>query len=124
MINGAAGIDEFGNVIANGEPLNADFTSDPIAFPQMLGFAIQAVWSGLAYGTFHLEYSCDPGILEVPPTNWTPDLESLVDINGDGSWLWDRPSAAFFWVRLCWVDTSSGTSNAILTSLTFNAKGI
>lgn len=116
--------------IINAQAMNADFSSPAQLLDQMWGFCIQAVYTGSSItGAFHLEGSADP--MDIKPgnsiaptvTNWTTIADSTVSITSAGSYVWDVNTAGYNYVRLVYVDGSSGTSNGVCNAR-INAKGV
>lgn len=121
-------------IITAGDMSQATVTSTGIDINQMMGYSIQAVWTGSPVGNFTIEVSND--IVAVASStstenpvgpnpaanvvNWTTYTGSTVAAGGStGNWTWVAPIAPYRWVRLKYTKSSStGTVNA-----TFFAKG-
>lgn len=117
------------NIITAGTVLNATRTSPAMQVINMWGFAIQVVFTGTPTGTFKLQASADPLLVNnpiayPPPTNWTDIADSSHAVVAAGDYMWDVFDVTFNFVRLVYTDTSGGASTAVLTVSTFNGKGV
>lgn len=116
------------NIIPANTVLNATIDSQVLQCYQMFGYAIQIVFTGTPSGNFSLQSSVDP----VPqvwgqayaPINWTTVANSTFTVSGAGNVEWNVTDVMYNYVRVVYTDTSSGTSTAIVTSATFNGKGV
>ena len=110
--------------------LNSSFNSSPMQLYDTYGYFIQATWTGTPNGTFKLQCSGDPvhpgkvNINPNVPTNWTDIANSSIVVSAAGNYAWNVTSAMYTFVRLVYTDSSGGTSTAILTTVTFNSKGV
>lgn len=109
--------------------MNATINSTPMQLSNMIGFTIQAVWTGTPTGSFKLQASSDavPNLAQTTafvPTNWTDVATSAQAVSAAGNYMWNVTDVMYNYVRVVYTDTSSGTSTAIVTSLVFNGKGI
>lgn len=110
------------NVITAGSMTGtATITSASIPIDQLIGIALQAVWTGTPNGTIKLQGSVDgpTGQTQVsnggPDTiaNWTDISDSSYSITGvAGNFLWDFDQPNFRNIRVVYTNTSStGTLN-------------
>jgi hypothetical protein len=118
------------NIIPASTVMNTTINSAPKQLLDSYIFDIQVFFTGTPTGTFHLEASNDPaaesvarGQLYALPTNWTTIANSTFTVAAAGNVEWDYSWPGFNWVRVVYTDGSGGTSTAIITSCTFNAKG-
>lgn len=107
--------------------MNANRTSNAIQLNWMVGYSIQAVFTGSSInGTIKLQGSSDPASDGpqplLTPTNWTDIANSSVTISAAGSQLWNTSDVYYNWVRFVYTDGSGGTSNGVL-SVKFSGKG-
>jgi hypothetical protein len=101
-------------------PMNADFTSTAYQTYDLYGYSIQVEFVGTPTGTFYLECSNDPvpqGPNSSPetgymPTNWTIVADSSEQVVAAGDITWNVFDVMYTWVRLVYIDGSSGTSTA------------
>lgn len=104
--------------------MNANFSSTAQELYQMYGFSITATVTGTPTGVIHLECSNDP-FSTTPgyaPTTWVTIDDSDFTLSAAGSTVWNFTGAMFNYVRVVYVDGSSGASTAVL-SARINAKG-
>lgn len=115
--------------------MNATINSLAMQLENMLGFAIQIVFTGTPTGSFKLQTSCDQvskqreviganGAITFSVTNWSDVANSTFTVTAAGDVFWnydETPNWTF--VRVVYTDSSSGSSAAIITSATINAKG-
>lgn len=115
--------------------MNATINSLAMQLENMLGFAIQIVFTGTPTGSFKLQTSCDQvskqreviganGAITFSVTNWSDVANSTFTVTAAGDVFWnydETPNWSF--VRVVYTDSSSGSSAAIITSATINAKG-
>jgi hypothetical protein len=116
----------FENIITSNSVLSANKTSKAMQLWNMIGYSIQIVVTGTPTGTFSLLGSCDPVQsvgADYEPTNFSVITNSSYAISAAGNYLWNVIDPMYNWVELYYQDTSGGTSTAILTVSTFNAKG-
>lgn len=111
--------------------MNTTLTSSTIPLFMIYGYAIQVVFTGTPTGSFKLQGSCDPvpqaaqaagGIYSA--TNWSDIANSSDSVIAAGNYMWNVYDVMYNYVRVVYTDTSGGTSTAIITSSTFNGKGI
>lgn len=118
------------NIIPASTILNATRNSTPQQLYQNFGFAIQVVFTGTPTGSFKLQASCDPaysgqtgGNTAGVPVHWTDIANTSFSVSAAGNLMWNVSDAMYNWVRVQYTDASSGTSTAIVTVSSFNAKG-
>lgn len=116
--------------------MNKTINSLVMQLENMLGFAIQIVFTGTPTGSFKLQASCDQvakqneviganGAITYIVTNWSDveDSTFTVTVAGDVFWNYsETPNWTF--VRAVFSDSSGGASTAIITSAIINCKGI
>jgi hypothetical protein len=93
----------------------------------MYGYSIQVVFTGTPTGTFKLQASCDSCLIaDFPnfPTNWQDITDSPFTVSSAGDYVWNVFDVMYNWVRVVYTDASGGTSTAVITSCTFNGKGV
>ena len=123
------------NIIPASTVMNATINSAAEQVLNMAGYSIQIVFTGTPTGSFKLQSSCDPvpkqsqvvganGAVTYTPTNWTDVANSTFNISAAGDVQWNVSEVFYNYVRVVYTDTSSGSSTAIITSSTFNSKGI
>lgn len=123
------------NIIPASTIMNATLTSAAMQCLNMAGYSIQIVFTGTPTGTFKLQASCDPvprqsqvvgsnGAVTYTPTNWTDVKDSTFTVSAAGNVQWNVREVFYNYVQVIYTDTSSGSSTAIITNATFNAKGI
>lgn len=109
--------------------MDTTITGPAMQLYNMYGYAIQVAWTGIPTGTFKLQASCDPvpqGPPEtiIQPTNWSDITDSPFAVTAPGDYLWNVYDVMYNWVRIVYVDASSGASTATITSAVFNGKGM
>lgn len=123
------------NIIPASTVMNATLNSSALQLENMFGYAIQIVFTGTPTGSFKLQSSCDPvtaagqkfganGAVTFSPTNWTDIADSTFTVSAAGNVEWNVTDVMYNYVRVVYTDTSSGASTAIITSATFNGKGM
>jgi hypothetical protein len=114
------------NIITKNAVMRTNLTSKSMQLLNMIGYSVQIVVTGTPTGTFSLLGSDDPvesvGI-DFKPTNFSVISLSSYAIAAAGNFIWNVNEPMYNWVQLFYTDTSGGTSSAILTVSTFNAKG-
>lgn len=112
-------------IIFTNQAMNESFTSIPLQLNLMLFYAFQGIWTGTPNGYFFLEGSCDANYPSsgAAPSHWSTIGGSTVTVVAAGDFLINVANIGYNWVRLQYVDSSGGISNALLTSCTFNEKG-
>ena len=120
------------NIIPAGTVMNATINSVPQQLLDSYIYSIQVVFTGTPTGSFKLQASADPAAQSVAylgknslPTNWTdePTASSTKTVSAAGSVMWNISWPGYNWVRVVYTDTSGGTSTAVVTVASFNAKG-
>lgn len=118
------------NIIPAATVLNTTVNSTPMQLYEMYGFSIQVVVTGTPTGTFKLQASNDPVYASNIPagarvvTNWTDVASSSQVVSAAGSVMWSATDAMYNYVRVVYTDASGGASTAVITSCTFNSKGV
>lgn len=120
------------NIIPASTVMNTTINSLAMQIQNHLFYCIQIAFTGTPTGSFKLQGSCDNSATKTAAaqfpyavTNWTDIPSSTQMVTGAGSVLLRDPAfyAEYNFVRAVYTDTSSGTSTAIITVSTFNAKG-
>lgn len=116
----------FNNQIA-GILLNANYNSPAVPLKNIFMFNIAAIVSNIPTGTIKLQVSNDPETNDtiplIAPPNWVDLLGSSFSLSSSGKTMWNVHEVAYNYVRVTYIDTSSGLSNATM-SITFNGKGV
>ncbi len=104
--------------------MNANITGPAMEVHFMYVFSITAKVTGTPTGVIHLEVSndhwdCNPTYV---PGNFNTLSDSTFTLTSAGLTTWNYNGAGFNYVRVVYVDGSSGVSTATLT-VTMNAKG-
>jgi hypothetical protein len=118
----------FNEKIIDNAVMDENITSDAIPLVNMVGFCIQAVYTGTPTGTLKLQASADAfkyanASQPQAPTNWTDVGDSSESITAAGSTMWSVDAVYYNFVRLVYTDTSGGLSTAVL-NVRINAKGV
>lgn len=113
------------NLIPLNTVMNATINSVAQQVYNAFIFSIQIVFTGTPTGSFKLQASSDPAFSGMPnePTHWTDIANSTFAVTAAGNVMWNNLQPGYNWVRVVYTDTSSGSSTAIITDSTFNAKG-
>jgi hypothetical protein len=118
------------NIIPASTVMNATINSTPMCLLDSYSFSIQVVYTGTPTGIFTLQSSNDPAAYSQAlqqkvglPTNWSTVSNSSFSVSAAGDCFYDYQFPGFNWIRLHYVDSSSGSSTAIITVSSFNAKG-
>lgn len=118
------------NIIPASTVMNATINSSPMQLLDSFIYSLQIFFTGTPAGSFKLQASDDPAAAAVSnfnktslPTNWSDVANSSITVSAAGNVMWDYSWPGYNWVRAVYTDTSGGTSTAIITSSTFNAKG-
>lgn len=106
---------------------NTNINSTQSVIVDIYGFCIQAVITGTPTGTLKLQASSDAlnesGSGRVAPAiNWTDVANSSFAITTSGNTVWNYNGAFFNFVRVVYLDSSGGTSTAVL-NVNINVKG-
>jgi hypothetical protein len=119
----------FPNIIPVGTVMNATINSKAMQLQNMLFYNIQLVYTGTPTGSFKLQASSDnsatmtaAGQFPYVPTNWTDIPSSSQAVTTSGSVMYNVEWAGYNFVRVVYTDTSGGTSTAVITVSTMNAK--
>lgn len=123
------------NIIPASTVMATTIDSLAMQLEDMVNFSIQIVFTGTPTGSFKLQASDDPvpkpsqvfgpnGVVTYTPSNWTDVANSSFTVAAAGNVCWDYNNCGFNYVRVVYTDTSGGSSTAIITSATFNGKGI
>jgi len=108
--------------------MNTTINSPAIQLDQIIGYAIQAVYTGTPTGTLKLQASNDPVKLAYDvnpqvPINWTDIADSDFTVTSAGIYTWNVTDVFYTFVRLVYLDSSGGTSTAVLNA-NINFKGV
>lgn len=98
------------------------FTTNPVALSQVIGYAVQVVFTGSPAGTLKLQASVDS--VDMPttePTNWTDIANSMVSITASGDTVYNVIDVFYTWMRVVYTNTS-GTTGSV--TVTVNTKGV
>jgi hypothetical protein len=96
--------------------------------PDIIGYAVQAVYTGTPNGTIKLQASVDPfkyvvnGGLQAP-THWADIPSSSITLNAAGVYIWNITDVYYTFVRVVYTDASGGTSTAVL-NVNICTKGV
>ena len=112
------------NIFNAGTVMNTTLNSEAIPLQQVIGFAIQIVFTGTPTGVFKLQSSVDANSGNNNPVNWTDVANSTFTVTAAGNVEWNVTDCFYNWVRVVYTDSSGGTSTAIITVSTCNTKGI
>lgn len=86
----------------------------------IVGYSIQAVFTGAPVGTIELQASDDnvSSSLSSTPTNWTPITASITPVTAAGTYTINYEFPRYAWVQLVYIPTSgSGTLNARINAV-------
>lgn len=113
--------------IVTNQPMNASINSIPIGLPNIIGYAVQAEFTGtMLNGVIKLQASCDPAPQNrqsnIMPTNWTDISCSVATVTIPGDITWNVEDVFYSWFRLVYTDNSGGTSDGVLNARV-SAKG-
>lgn len=114
------------NTIPANTVMNKNLQSKACQLYQGTMYSFQVVFTGTPTGAFFLEASSDPypaQTVQTPyPINWSVVANSTFNVSAAGDCMWTVQFPGYNWVRVCYTDSSSGDSTAIITSSTFNGK--
>lgn len=80
--------------------LASNLVSTALDIDSMLGYAVQAVWTGSPVGTLNIQASLDK-------ITWSDVTNSSVSLAGSaGSWLWNFQGSFYRYIRINYVSTS------------------
>lgn len=114
------------------QALNASFEGPAMQLNQIYGYCVQAVISDTPNGTIFLQACNDANSgaanpmssnPQANPINWSTIPASTTAVSSDGILTWNYNGSFYNYVRLCYTDSSSGSSTATLTA-TINVKGV
>jgi len=123
------------SIIPIGKILNSTFQSAWVPLQQVLSYGIQIEFSSSCSGVFSLQASCDPvgqalatgnltATLNAPVNFGTIDNSSFTVVAGGVvTWNYELPPG-YNWVRVSYVDNSSGAGTGTVTSVQVSCKGI
>jgi hypothetical protein len=125
----------FNKTVASSLALNANLQSDYIPLKNIFMYSIAAVVTGTPTGTIRIQASNDPETNDtqinttsltapaVGPTNWVDIANSSFPLSAAGETMWNVRDVAYNYVRVVYVDSSGGASDAVATII-FNGKGM
>lgn len=123
----------FNKPIATNVPLSGDYNSPYIPLKQIYTYTISAIISGTPTGTIQLQASNDPetndtqtnvisGIAPaIGPSNWVTVTNSPFMVATSGIEMWNVFYAGYNYVRVQYLDGSSGASTATM-NIMFSGK--
>lgn len=111
--------------------LSANRNSEPIPLKNIFMYSIAAIIAGTPTGTIKLQVSNDPETndsmpsnnSQPQPTHWIDLANSSVAVSAAGETMWSVKDCSYNWVRVSYVDGSSGSSTATM-SIVVNCKGV
>lgn len=109
--------------IETNKVMNTSFVTEGIPLNQVVGYAVQAYFTGTPTGSFKLQCSGDPNSGNTFPTNWSDVANSTFSVVAAGDVFWNVTSAMYNWVRVSYTDSSSGASTAVC-NMHINTKGL
>lgn len=124
----------FNQQVATAVPLNANYNSPYVPLKSIYTYAITAIITGTPTGTIQIQASNDPETNDtqinvaagrapaVGPSNWVTITGSPFVVSASGEQFWNVNYAGYNYVRVQYIDASSGASTATMT-ITFNGKG-
>lgn len=118
----------FNQQISTGVVLNANSNSPFVPLKSIFMYSIAANISGTPTGTISLQASNDPETNDTqplsnkPPVNWVTIANSSFSVTSSGETMWNVSEVAYNYVRVVYVDSSSGASTATM-NIVFNGKG-
>lgn len=118
----------FNEQIATDLDLSADQVSTFVPLKSTFMYSIAANISGVPTGTLTLEASNDPETNDTQPstnnpTNWAFITGSTFTVTAAGTSMWNVHDVAYNYVRVRYVDASSGSSTATM-NIVVNSKGV
>ncbi len=110
--------------------LSANRNGPAIPLKNIFMYSIAAIIAGTPTGTVKLQASNDPETNDTnpaanpqpAPTHWIDIASSSVAVSSAGETFYNVTDVAYNWVRVVYVDGSSGVSTATM-SIIFNGKG-
>jgi hypothetical protein len=127
----------FNKQIATAVPLNANYVSTYVPLKNIYTYSVAAIIIGTPTGTIQLQASNDPETNDtqtnttttpniapsMAPVNWVVIANSQFIVTSSGEQMWNVNYAGYNYVRVQYIDGSSGTSSATMTII-FNGKGV
>ncbi len=125
----------FNKQISTSVPLNANSNSPYVPLKSIFMYSIAFIVTGTPTGTVKLQASNDPetndtqvnvtsGVAPaVGPTRWVDITDSSFSLTTAGETMWNVRDVAYNYVRVVYIDASSGASTAT-ASIIFNGKGV
>lgn len=117
----------FNKQIATSTPMNVNSNSAFVPLKNIFMYSLAAIVTGTPTGTIKLQASNDPESPEFaiptnPPTNWVDIANSSFPLTASGETMWNVSEVAYNYVRVVYIDSSSGASTATM-NIVFNGKG-
>jgi hypothetical protein len=127
----------FNKTVATAVPLNANYVSPYVPLKSIYTYSIAAIITGTPTGTIQLQASNDPETNDTQtntsttpnmppstaPVNWVVIANSPFIVTTAGEQMWNVNYTGYNYVRVQYIDGSSGTSTATMTII-FNGKGV
>lgn len=121
----------FNKQISTGLALNATKNSPAVQLKNILLYSVAFIVTGTPTGTVKLQASNDPETNDTMPlnnpqpgpVNWVDITDSSFVLAASGETMWNVRDIAYNYVRVAYVDASSGSSTAT-ANIIINAKGI
>lgn len=121
----------FNKQISTAVDLDADSESVAVPLKNIFMYSIMAIITGTPTGTLKLQGSADPETNDTnpqnnpapAPTHWADIEDSDQTVSAAGNTIWNVTDVAYNYVRVVYVDGSSGASTAVMTVI-FNGKGV
>jgi hypothetical protein len=108
--------------IVSAESMGASFNSSVFSLADVMGYSIQAVFTGSPNGVFKLQASNDMVSAVGDIVNWTDIASTSIAINSNGTAMWNIADVYYRWVRLVYTRTSgTGSCDAVLNARGFDA---
>src|SRR5690349_16244487 len=109
------------NGAAVSSSLAASVNYQPVWIGHLEHFAVQAAYTGTPNGTFKLQASNDPGLINSQSqpnqssgvTHWTDVADSDIVVAAAGNFMVNFQNAGFEWIRLVWTAAGAGTTPAL-----------
>jgi hypothetical protein len=105
-------------IIVDGD-MSADVVSEPILLDQIIGYALQCVYTGSPDGSLRIEVSCDTTDFPSRIVNWDTLGSSTVLITTAGITTYNVDMQYYKWMRV-YYDFSAGSG---VLNVVYNAKG-
>lgn len=121
----------FNEKIATNVVLSANRFTPAVPLKSIVLYCIAAVITGTPAGTIKLQACNDPETNDTSPipnpqanpTNWVDIANSSFAVSSAGETMWNVRDIGYNYVRVAYVDGSSGASTAVV-NITFNGKGV